>query len=401
MNLWLGTVGATTSLGEPTDVVCGHDVGHRLWPARYRALDGCRALAALIVVCYHLGLGKQCNMGHIGVMVFFVISGYCIAATSESCMRYGHGFATYMRRRVRRIYPPYILCVCFFAATRLLKWKMGGGLQLSPSFLAWLQTFTLTQWLSLVWHPVTYASANKTLFVAAFWSLNYEEQFYLIIGALMMLSVRLGWPILWGVVLIMIPAFAWNLTHPSISYGFFLEYWVHFSLGALVFYRLCTMTKASARRAVDIGLSVLVVGSGIAWAATKGPGFAAQRSVYAEWFITGTFALLLLVARSLDDAAVRTYLGSKLAKCSTLTYSLYLIHQFNIQSAYGAARLLFRFGVPHLFRIPIEIAAMVLTAAVFWYFCERPFINKPLDSNKKSHSEAILSPTLVMKPIEL
>jgi peptidoglycan/LPS O-acetylase OafA/YrhL len=364
-------------------------------------LDGWRALAALTVVCHHLGLGKQFNLGHIGVMVFFVISGYCIAATSESCIRYGHGFGTYMCRRVRRIYPPYILCVCFFVATRLLKWKMGGRLQLSTSYLAWLQTFTLTQWLSLVWHPASYAFANGTLFVAAFWSLNYEEQFYLVIGTLMVLSVRFSWQIVWGVVFLMIPAFAWNLTHPSISYGFFLEYWVHFSLGVLVFYRLCIMTKLSARRAVDIGLLILVLGSGIAWASNKGPGFATQRYVYAEWFITGTFALLLVGARSLDDAVVRTYVGSKLTKFGTLTYSLYLVHQFNEQSAYGAARLLFRLGVPHLLKIPIEIAAMVLIAAVFWYFCERPFINKPLDPNTKSRSEAVVNPTLMMKPIEL
>jgi peptidoglycan/LPS O-acetylase OafA/YrhL len=401
MNLWFGRLGETNSLGKPTEVVLVHDVGQPLWPARYKVLDGWRALAALTVVCYHLGLGKQWNMGHIGVMVFFVISGYCIAATSESCMRYGHGFGTYMRRRVRRIYPPYILCVCFFAATRLLKWKMEGRLQLSASFLAWLQTVTLTQWLSLVWHPASYAFANGTLFVAAFWSLNYEEQFYIVIGTLMMLSVRLGWPILWGVVFLMIPAFAWNLTHPSISYGFFLEYWVHFSLGALVFYRLCTMTKASARRAVDAGLLILVLCSGIVWASNKGPGVTTQRSVYAEWFITGTFALLLVGARSLDDAVVRTNLGSQLAQFGTLTYSLYLVHQFNEQSAYGAARLLLRFGVPHLFKIPIEITAMVLIAAVFWYFCERPFINKPLDPNKNSRHEAILHPTLIVKPIEL
>jgi len=74
--------------------------------------------------------------------------------------------------------------------------------------------------------PSDYASSNQTLCVAAFWSLNYEEQFYLVIGAIMVVSSRLGWPIMWGVLALMIPAFAWNLTHPSISYGFFLEYWV-------------------------------------------------------------------------------------------------------------------------------------------------------------------------------
>jgi len=280
-----------------------------LWPARYRMIDGWRALAALTVVCHHLHFGIQYNVGHMGVMVFFVISGYCIAATSESCLRHGHGLTTYMRRRVRRIYPPYLFALLFFAATRLLKWTMGGGMQLSSSIIVWLQTLTLTQWLTLLWHPATYASSNQTLCVAAFWSLNYEEQFYLVIGAIMVVSSRLGWPIMWGVLALMIPAFAWNLTHPSISYGFFLEYWVHFSLGALVFYRLCKMTNATASRTIDAGLSILVLGSGVAWALNKGPGFPLQRSVYAEWFICGAFALFLLVARSVDDFLVRTWLA--------------------------------------------------------------------------------------------
>jgi peptidoglycan/LPS O-acetylase OafA/YrhL len=356
----------------------------RIWPARYKIIDGWRALAALTVVCHHLGLWNQQNAGHVAVMVFFVISGYCIAATSESCLRHSHGFATYMSRRIRRIYPPYFFAVCFFTVTRLVKWRLGGGMQLSPSVPAWLQTFTLTQWLSLIPHPSTYAAQNQTLFVAAFWSLNYEEQFYLVIGGLMVLSVRFGQPILWGVLALIVPAFAWNLMHPAISYGFFLEYWIHFSLGVIVYYRLCGLAGAEARRAIDIGISILVVASAAVWVLHAGPGIAYQRSVYAEWCITGTFALFLIAARALDDALAASWLGAKLITFGTLTYSLYLVHQFNEQAADGAARLLFRIGVPRILKVPLEVLAMIMIAAVFWYFCERRFINRPLDSGAKA-----------------
>jgi peptidoglycan/LPS O-acetylase OafA/YrhL len=288
-----------------------------------------------------------------------------------------------MSRRIRRIYPPYFFAVCFFAATRLVKWKLGGGMQLSPSISAWLQTLTLTQWFSLIPHPATYATQNQTLFVAAFWSLNYEEQFYLVIGGLMVLSVRFGQPILWGVLALIVPAFAWNLTHPAISYGFFLEYWVHFSLGVIVYYRLCRLTGAAARRAIDIGITILVVASAAVWIFHDGGNFASQRSVYAEWSITGTFALFLIAARSLDDSLAASWLGARLITFGTLTYSLYLVHQFNEQAAESVARAFFRIGVPRLFRIPIELLAIVTIAAVFWYFCERRFINRPLDSGAR------------------
>lgn len=359
-------------------------------------LDGWRALAALTVVCYHLGFGVQYNLGHAAVMLFFVISGYCIAATSESCLRNGHGFKTYMYRRVRRIYPPYFFAVCFFVVTRLFKWRLEGAMQLPSSITAWLQTLTLTQWISLVGHPASYASANKALCVPAFWSLNYEEQFYLVIGLLMLLSARLGWSIIWGVLGLLIPALAWNLTHPSTSYGFFLEYWVHFSLGTLVYYRLCTMTKAYARRTVDIGLVILVLTSGIVWATNKGPGFAVQRSVYAEWFITSSFALLLIAARSIDGAVVRSKIGSNLTKLGTLTYSLYLVHQFNIRVAERTAQLLFGIGAPHVLELPIEIVEMLLISLVFWYFCERPFINKPLFQTRNRDLSPDPAPQLIV-----
>jgi peptidoglycan/LPS O-acetylase OafA/YrhL len=66
----------------------------------------------LTVVLNHLGVVNGV-VGHMGVMVFFVISGYCIAAATESGCRNGLGFKGFMSRRVTRIYPPYLLAVVF------------------------------------------------------------------------------------------------------------------------------------------------------------------------------------------------------------------------------------------------------------------------------------------------
>jgi peptidoglycan/LPS O-acetylase OafA/YrhL len=56
------------------------------WPARYALLDGLRGLACLGVVLHHLGVAP---IGHYCVMVFFVVSGYCIAAAASSGLRNG------------------------------------------------------------------------------------------------------------------------------------------------------------------------------------------------------------------------------------------------------------------------------------------------------------------------
>ena len=54
----------------------------------------------------------------------------------------------------------------------------------STSPVVWINNLTMTQWLGLVFHP-THPFDNPTLFVAGYWSLNYEEQFYLVMGLIM------------------------------------------------------------------------------------------------------------------------------------------------------------------------------------------------------------------------
>jgi len=149
------------------------------WSERYRMLDAWRGIAATMVVIHHVA---GIPIGHDAVMLFFVISGYCISASAEVCLTKELAFRTFMWRRVRRIFPPYLLALAFFVATRLLKLAMGGPNDLARTPVEWVQNLTLTQWLTLLFRPTPLAEENPTNFVAAFWSLNYEEQFYLVVA---------------------------------------------------------------------------------------------------------------------------------------------------------------------------------------------------------------------------
>jgi peptidoglycan/LPS O-acetylase OafA/YrhL len=88
---------------------------------RYAALDFWRGLACLFVVVLHSAhyvyealptidpVGKVIlliisKMG-VGVPMFFVISGYCIAATCDSARRKQYSPGSYFYRRFRRILP--------------------------------------------------------------------------------------------------------------------------------------------------------------------------------------------------------------------------------------------------------------------------------------------------------
>jgi peptidoglycan/LPS O-acetylase OafA/YrhL len=218
---------------------------------------------------------------------------------------------------------------------------------------------------------------NSTLFVAGFWSLNYEEQFYLVMGLLMFGAVHLKRNMISAIVAIMIFGFVWNLTHPLVSHGFFWEYWVAFGLGCLVFYRLCKIRGRSARVTIDLAILMLLMFA--LWRYHLSATFA-SRWLYVEWIVTSGFALILVLLRGWDKAFKNSRLGVVLGAFGLTSYSLYLTHQFNLGSSSMVASKLIHWGLPQFSEFWIRMVFCCAVGAVFWYCCERPFLNKPLPS---------------------
>jgi peptidoglycan/LPS O-acetylase OafA/YrhL len=340
------------------------------WPYRYELLDGLRGVAALLVVMHHLGL---VTFGHFAVMAFFVISGYCITASAESCRQRGVGFLAFMSRRVRRIYPPYLCALLFFAATRAVKTASGGHNDLARSALEWLQNITLTQWLSLLAHPLPMSTQNPTLFVAAFWSLNYEEQFYLVIALCLVLATRRNIPMVLPVLVLTGVGLAFNVRHPgNWDCGLFIEYWVHLAMGALLFYVLCKYPNRAVRRLFVA--SLLTIGIVLALClAPWGPERLETQRVFVELLVVVSLTLSLLLLRPLSGILAGSRLWQPLAALGTISYSLYLIHQFNLTLLSGVAHWLLPRSSPLLLMSLTELSLHVALAALFWRLCERPF----------------------------
>jgi peptidoglycan/LPS O-acetylase OafA/YrhL len=93
-------------------------------PAELRALTGLRALAALAVLLYHFReyayaiLGPQVvplhvllNTGHLGVDLFFLLSGFIIAYRYGASVRgfAGRAYLSYLWARLVRIYPVHLV----------------------------------------------------------------------------------------------------------------------------------------------------------------------------------------------------------------------------------------------------------------------------------------------------
>lgn len=137
------------------------------------SLSGLRAISIALVILGHLS-GTQgfrnLNLGigdyaHLGVVVFFVISGFLITSLliSEHESRGRVSLKLFYARRALRIFPAsyaYISCMWLLSLT--------GGLHLEPRDL---------------WHAVTYSvnyQAGASWLFAHLWSLSVEEQFYLL-----------------------------------------------------------------------------------------------------------------------------------------------------------------------------------------------------------------------------
>lgn len=343
------------------------------WPARYELLDGIRGLAALAVVLHHVGVEQY---GHFSVMVFFVISGYCITASAESCRRSGGGFGEFMVKRIRRIYPPYILAVMFFAITRIVKSARDPGFEFKPTLLDWLQNLTLTQWVSDLFHPIPWPVQNSKLFVAAFWSLNYEEQFYLVIGLLLMAAISLRIPMMVSMLTLSAACLVWNWLIPgNWICGLFVEYWVHFALGSCLFYVLCQFTGNAQRRAflVIIGVLGLTCFGRVLLHTTN--VLDEMRAMIELSFLSGV-TLALYFLRPLSHKISSFILWRPVAALGAISYSLYLIHQFNLTLASSIAQRLLPLNTPQVLLVAATVAVHVMLGAIFWVFCERPFLRR-------------------------
>ena len=87
--------------------------GHRTEPPKESALLGvsleiARGLAALFVFCFYIQayiaeasptLGSRARYGYIGVPVFFVISGYCMAVSAHQVLRRNRSAGSFLRKR--------------------------------------------------------------------------------------------------------------------------------------------------------------------------------------------------------------------------------------------------------------------------------------------------------------
>lgn len=188
-----------------------------------------RAIAALLVVFYH-GTVYVSRMfgdaalfdtfggypGSLGVVAFFVISGYLMADIAPK-----YNAPTFLMHRVIRIYPAYLFCVVL---TGVYFWILWLALKPDAAFIPNFKGMLLSSadplsLLRLTLVPIVFSDYP----LGIEWTLLYETTFYVIIFAVSLvgaikylLPLALGWLGLLAVVMVLYPLTQIGYTSPSI-----------------------------------------------------------------------------------------------------------------------------------------------------------------------------------------
>src|ERR1700722_4791064 len=142
-------------------------------------LDGLRAVALLIIMGYHFGVGWL-QGGFFSLDIFYVLSGYLITGLllGEYAKRGRIKLSAFWLRRARRLLPA--LLIVLVAVTLMVRFAEPAGLYPGYRDNALSALFYFSNWwqihTSSNYFVVTGASSPLT----HTWSLAVEEQFYLI-----------------------------------------------------------------------------------------------------------------------------------------------------------------------------------------------------------------------------
>jgi peptidoglycan/LPS O-acetylase OafA/YrhL len=373
-------------------------------PPRYASLDVWRGLACLLVVCYHAvyyarltadspaeqvaaGVVRAARWGWLGVPLFFVISGYCIAAAVDSARKRRARVPEYFWRRFRRIYPPYwcflLLTVAAVALTEGLLWP--GLLTDNPRHLRHPRDLTAWQWLGDLTLTETWrfhlVGEGRAHFAIHAWSLCYEEQFYAVSGLILLLAPRRLFPVigLLSVGILGLKHVSGWLAFDGALRGFFFDgRWLVFAAGALVYYQL---SQGSRRVTFWARLTLLL---GVAYTLRKPSDID-----YNELCGFG-FALLISLLHPLDRRIAALPPLRPLAFCGAMCYSVYLVH-YPLVKALGHGLSLAGADGPLatvVLTLPVCLAVSLAAAFVFHRLVERRFLNAPRQTGQPASVNA-------------
>ncbi len=145
---------------------------------RLIGIDCLRAVSIIWVLLYHFVPVQAFNRGTYGVLLFFIISGYCIAFSAETSQTAWQFYA----KRLGRLLPALIVCGFLTTLFKILAPELvepGRGLK----WVHYVYTLIALPTLNVL-------QVNYNLPDGAYWSLQIEFQFYFFCFLMMVLGLK-------------------------------------------------------------------------------------------------------------------------------------------------------------------------------------------------------------------
>lgn len=333
--------------------------------------DGLRGFAALWVVLYHIAEGKHIESirsaspsylftpifewGHLGVAIFFVLSGFVMGLTVWNSVFNGDNAVRFIGRRLLRLVPPYYFAILFALCFLLLKSKVSGIVFIPPDLSTILHHLTFTQRIAGIPH-----------INIIFWTLCIEVQFYIVFAIFLWLtdafrnSFNITSTRLYLIAIASIFALAWPLGIIKTIFwqGNFIGFWYSFLSGVVV----CWATLGQKRLLrFSIVFSFALVLLGLFY----------QSSFAITVGVTSCIILLATIINRMQvwlNWAWLQWLG-------VVSYSLYLLHNPVIgASANITKRFVPQSVLGETITMLLAISTCLVTAYLSYLIIERPSI---------------------------
>jgi exopolysaccharide production protein ExoZ len=355
--------------------------------SREHQIEGMRGLSILLVFLVHWHYvfdrwapaesqvfaftSPLCNLGHSGVDLFFVLSGYLIYG---SVITKARPFAAYLKRRVMRIYPTFL---CVFALYLLLSLAFTDENKIPPG------------WADASYYLLLNVMLLPGIFgieplIGVAWSLSYEFCFYLLVPLLVALLRMRRWPCVGRCCFHL--ALAGLLVWGSVYASFPHVRMVMFISGILLYEVLHSFRRARALppwadyavvTALCLAFATVYLAASppvhLHLSPTVTPGQAACR--YSALFVG--FFLLALVSFNPQGFLHRFFSWTPIRWLGNMSYSFYLIHGATLKGvALFLALLVPPTGnEPHVFVLMlfVSFASSLIASTLLFRFVEKPY----------------------------
>ncbi len=386
-------------------------------------LDGLRGLAALYVTMFHaqsivFGHGTVAvpklitasyawmRYGRYSVAVFIVLSGYClmlpVARSANGQLR--GGAWEYLKRRAKRILPPYYIAL----AVSLLVIALVPGMNIKRG-AAWDYVLPAFDPANLVSHVLLLHNLRPDWLLkinGSLWSVATEWHIYFFLPFVLLPIWRRA-----GLIVTVIAAFAIGLA-PKMLWGgyydgaapWFLGLFAIGMAGAVISHSTEERFAALRSKAPFEEMAFTALGIFVAIALLM-PSWVFFDAIWVMDIIVGLFAVNLILAcdRMLRNSSterqpfiIRLLSGSAVVKLGAFSYSLYLLHA----PILGIVELVIhKMGLSPVMQYAVlmlvGVPLCIVGAYVFYLGCERPFTTwKKASSPSAAPAQSVVAPPI-------